>query len=286
MLHLFKFIDSGFLLTLGLLLLIGGSIMLYCYRRLNLLERSIIEHGKILQNFIINYNNQMNSLSLFEDCNSEKCNQKIIKKINIDKKIPVSDDENEKCNNNEDEDDDDDVDDDEDGDGEDDDDEDDEDDDDEDDDDEDDDDEDEGEEDDDIRNNNNTKNIIELVKHDSKKSNNTFDIKEINESKQVNIDNEIQELVEVNESPYLNCDEDIFIKNLPILLNSVDEDLERPSKVITLENNLETIQKVEKRNYSKMRIDDLRMLVVTKNIMDNDSAQKMKKNDLVKILQK
>ena len=55
MLHLFKFIDSGFLLTLGLLLLIGGSIMLYCYRRLNLLERSIIEHGKILQNFIVNY---------------------------------------------------------------------------------------------------------------------------------------------------------------------------------------------------------------------------------------
>ena len=64
MLHLFKFIDSGFLLTLGLLLLIGGSIMLYCYRRLNLLERSIIEHGKILQNFIVNYNNQMNRLCL------------------------------------------------------------------------------------------------------------------------------------------------------------------------------------------------------------------------------
>ena len=30
--------------------------MLYCYRRLNLLEKSVIEHGKILQNFIINYN--------------------------------------------------------------------------------------------------------------------------------------------------------------------------------------------------------------------------------------
>jgi hypothetical protein len=34
-----------------------------------------------------------------------------------------------------------------------------------------------------------------------------------------------------------------------------------------------------------MRIDDLRSLVVTKNILDNDSAQKMKKNDLVKLLQ-
>ncbi len=48
---LFKFIDSGFLLTFGLILLISGGIMLYCYRRLNLLEKSVIEHGKILQKF-------------------------------------------------------------------------------------------------------------------------------------------------------------------------------------------------------------------------------------------
>jgi hypothetical protein len=87
MLHLFKFIDSGFLLTLGLLLLIGGSVMLYCYRRLNLLERSIIEHGKILQNFIANYNIQMSSLCLLNNsgtCNYEICNndEEVIKKIN------------------------------------------------------------------------------------------------------------------------------------------------------------------------------------------------------------
>ena len=61
---LFKFIDSGFLLTLGLILLISGGIMLYCYRRLNLLEKSVIEHGKILQNFIMNYNIQMQNFSL------------------------------------------------------------------------------------------------------------------------------------------------------------------------------------------------------------------------------
>ena len=67
-------------------------------------------------------------------------------------------------------------------------------------------------------------------------------------------------------------------------LTNLDEDLEKSSKVITLENNFETTQKVEKKNYSKMRIDDLRTLVVTKNLLDNDSAQKMKKNDLVKLL--
>ena len=58
MLTLLNFIDTGFIITLGLLLLVSGAVMLYCYRRLNILENSIIEHGKILQNFIMNYNNQ------------------------------------------------------------------------------------------------------------------------------------------------------------------------------------------------------------------------------------
>ena len=35
-----------------------------------------------------------------------------------------------------------------------------------------------------------------------------------------------------------------------------------------------------------MKIDDLRTLVVTKNMLDNDSALKLKKNELVKLLQK
>ena len=313
MLQLFKFIDSGFLLTLGLLLLIGGSIMLYCYRRLNLLERSIIEHGKILQNFIMNYNTQMSRLYLlnkvgsnfencdFETCNLETCNLETCnletcnletcnletcnletcdfetsnnnKIINIEKKINVSDDENDVLD-----DDDDDEDDDEDDDDEDDDDEDDDDDDDEDDDDED-----------------------ESIKNHICKNSKQFDIKEslilnneFYETIKTNITNENRkedtELVEVSNLSYLNSEEDIFIKNLPILLDNFDEDLDKNSKIITLENNLENnleiSQKVEKKNYSKMRIDDLRTLVVTKNILDNESAQKMKKNDLVKLLQK
>ena len=276
MLHLFKFIDSGFLLTLGLLLLIGGSIMLYCYRRLNLLERSIIEHGKILQNFIVNYNNQMNRLCLinksgtndgicgYEDCDDYSCNitnnDKLVKKINMEKKINVSDDEKD-----EDEDEDDDDDDDEDEDDE--------------------DDDDEDDEDDEDEDHKNTK---------------VFDIKEpvtLNkeffetlQSSQTHIntsENNNVELVEVSSmSNYLNNDEDIFIKNLPIVLSDFNKDLEISSKVITLENNLETTQKVEKKNYSKMRIDELRALVVTKNIVDNEEALKLKKNDLVKLLQK
>jgi hypothetical protein len=264
MLQLFKFIDSGFLLTLGLLLLIGGSIMLYCYRRLNLLERSIIEHGKILQNFIANYNIHMNSLCLmnksytnYESCCETDNFEKLTKKINNENKIQVSDDEEDDYEDDEeeeDEDEDDEEDDEEEEEEE---------------------EEDEDEEDDDEGEDKVTteSNLYEIVDTKSEKL-------IINE-----LDNKSLQVEEVTNLGYINSDEDIFIKNLPILLNNFDKDLENNSKVITLENSLETIQKVEKKNYSKMRIDDLRSLVVTKNILDNDSAQKMKKNDLVKLLQ-
>ena len=54
-----NFMDTSFIIILGILILVTGLIMFYCYRRLNLLENSIIEHGKILQSFISNYNNQI-----------------------------------------------------------------------------------------------------------------------------------------------------------------------------------------------------------------------------------
>jgi hypothetical protein len=68
--------------------------MLYSYRRINLLERSVIEHGKILQSFILNYNIQMQSINSLYSKNkfeNEETNQ--IKKINLGDKIYVSEDE-------------------------------------------------------------------------------------------------------------------------------------------------------------------------------------------------
>ena len=284
MLHLFKFIDSGFLLTLGLLLLIGGSIMLYCYRRLNLLERSIIEHGKILQNFIVNYNNQMSRLCLinktganyeacsYNACSYEECDTDTCGITNNEKRINVSDDEKDVLDDDDDEDDDDD-------------DEDEDDDDDEDEDGEEDDDDDDEEDDDDDKEDNNVKSFD--IKGPVSLNNEFIETIQSSQVYSKTSENNNIELVEVSAtSNYLNSDEDIFIKNLPIILTNFDEDLGNSSKVITLENNLETTQKVEKKNYSKMKIDDLRTLVVTKNMLDNDSALKLKKNELVKLLQK
>ena len=302
---LFKFIDSGFLLTFGLILLISGGIMLYCYRRLNLLEKSVIEHGKILQNFIMNYNIQMQHFSLLnksmsttntnttntntnnvENTRSEYVEFDKIKKINLGDKISVSDDDDDdedeedevdKQVSDDEEDDDDEADDDDDDDDDEADDEDDDDkDEDEDDDDDEDADEDEHDDDDDIINI--KKNKPENLTIVNNKLEELEDLEDLTSS----------ENIEVNEQTISSFDDETFLKNLPINLDSftLDNTNSNP-KIINLENIQDTNDKTgERKNYSKMKVDDLKTLVVTKNLIDNESAQKMKKSDLVKLLQK
>ena len=295
---LYKLLDSSFLLTLGIILLICGSIMLYSHRRLNLLERSVIEHGKILQNFIINYNIQMQSInSLY--INKNKQEGQHIKKINLGEKISVSEDE---CSeyvggadvNNElvhhdddgkvnvssdDEDDDDDEEDEEDDDDDEEDDDDDEEDDDDDDDDED--DEDDGKEDDDKEDDDK---VLTISK--SELENNIKDLGDFEE-------------IDLNKPFFSNNDDETFIKNLPINLDTFNIDLNTNSKIINL-NNLDQDTNVDtnvidsassnntntnRKNYSKMKVDDLKTIAVTRNLIDNETAQKTKKADLIKILQ-
>ena len=313
---LYKLLDSSFLLTLGIILLICGSIMLYSHRRLNLLERSLIEHGKILQNFIINYNIQMQSInSLY--INKNKQDSEHIKKINLGEKISVSEDEcseyvggadvnnelvhhdddgkvNVSSDDEDDEDDDDDEeddDDDEEDDEEDDDEEDDDDDDDEDDDDDDDeDDEDDGKEDDD-------------KEDDDKEDDDKEDDDKVLTISKSELENNIKDLgdfeeIDLNKPFFSNNDDETFIKNLPINLDTFNIDLNTNSKIINL-NNLDQDTNVDtnvdanssnntnthRKNYSKMKVDDLKTIAVTRNLIDNETAQKTKKADLIKILQ-
>jgi hypothetical protein len=293
---LFKFIDSGFLLTFGLILLISGGIMLYCYRRLNLLEKSVIEHGKILQNFIMNYNIQMQHFSLLnksmsttnintnnvENTRTEYVEFDKIKKINLGEKISVSDDEDEDDDQDEDDDDEDDDDNDEDKDDEH-----------EDDDDDEDDDEDEDEDADEDDNEDDNEDDDE---DDEDEDDDENDIKKNKSENLTIINNEVEDLedltssenIEVNEQTISSFDDETFLKNLPINLDSftLDNTNSNP-KIINLENIQDTNHKTgERKNYSKMKVDDLKTLVVTKNLIDNESAQKMKKSDLVKLLQK
>ena len=314
---LFKFVGSSFLLTFGIILLVCGSIMLYSYRRINLLERSVIEHGKILQSFILNYNIQMQSLnSLYAKNKFEKEEIDQVKKINLGDKINVSEDEcsedecsedecsedeylvdNNNNNNNkitlpvecveddddEDDDEDDDNDEDDDDDEDDDEDEDDDGDDEEDDDDEEDEDEDDDEDDEDelskltIQEDNLAK-ILTVSKKELEKN-----IKDLGDFEEIDL-----------EKPYFsNNDDETFIKNLPVNLDTFNIDININSKIINL-NNMEisaseTVTSVDngvtKKNYSKMKVDDLKTIAVTRNLIDNETAQKMKKADLIKLIQ-
>ena len=229
MLTLLNFIDTGFIITLGLLLLVSGAVMLYCYRRLNVLENSIIEHGKILQNFIMNYNNQnqiiMQSLNPnVGNMENEEMNTNLEtidennRNIQLDNRISVSDDEEYTDSEN-------------------------------------------------------------SVEEEDSSEEYTDDSNSDDEEQNNNGFNDIKKIV-IN-------DEDLEEKtiklesDLPLEVN----DLKLDSKKLELDLSEEIKNNNEKKNFSRMKVDDLRILAVTKNLTDNEKAQQMKKSDLVKLLQ-
>ncbi len=239
MIGLLNFIDTGFMITLGLLILVSGAIMLYCYRRLNLLENSIIEHGKILQNFIINYNNQILVNQQVSNNSPQKDVKNTSDNTNFEDKIVVSDNESNVSDGDSDSD-------------------------------------------SNISDNEDESEESEREEYSSNESEN-----EENNKKEI-LNLEPKELLEETN----DNDNDVFLNNLPIDLNQLDLNLD--SKIIKLEalendtnetneNNDKTTN--EKKNYSRMKVDELRTLVVTKNLTSNEDAQTMKKNDLLKLLQ-
>lgn len=254
MISLLNFIDTGFIITLGLLLLVSGTVMLYCYRRLNVLENSVIEHGKILQNFIINYNQTMQYSNMFKS-NNETCymskndtnvsddtldnvDTENVKNIQIDKKICISDNSD-------------------------------------------------SDSDDDISNtDNNTSSDSEDMSDNEDTNDNNKIIKNTNQDTNTNItnDNDLSMMIQSDDSVFFNNSINIDEIDMSAPIHSIT------SKVINLDNDNTSINvpdklTFEKRNFSKMRVDELRVLVVTKNLIDNENAQQMKKNDLVKLLQ-
>jgi len=81
---------TSFILTLGIILLISGAIMYYCIRKFALLEASIIDQGKILHSFINRI--QSNSIPTQNNNNINKETYLYESNINnISEKIEVSD---------------------------------------------------------------------------------------------------------------------------------------------------------------------------------------------------
>ena len=88
--YLFGLEGSGFIISLGLTLLISGAIMFYVLKRFHVLESSIIDNAKILQSFI----NKSQEQEINKNLASNIALESAIRQQNvINKKIEVSDDE-------------------------------------------------------------------------------------------------------------------------------------------------------------------------------------------------
>ena len=68
--YLFGLEGSGFVISLGLLLLISGAIMFYCLKRFAMIETSILEQGRILHSFINRIQEQENNFAQSNQPNS------------------------------------------------------------------------------------------------------------------------------------------------------------------------------------------------------------------------
>ena len=253
MVSIFSILDGSFLITLGVILLISGIIMLYCYRRLNLLESGIIEQGRILQTFIMNYNNVNNQLINSQNFKNPNT---FVENYN---KIDISDDENNKhsadtdSNVTDDEDDDEDDDDD---------------------------------QDDDIDSED------DIQEKDLDEDDDDEDEQDLEQEKD-NIEKiDIKELdvnFKFDNIKNLDDQEFDFYNDITMIQPSSSKKNESP-KIVNLNNedlcNVEkTISKNQTKGFSKMKIDDLRVLAVTKNKLNNEEASKLKKKELIELLQ-
>lgn len=282
------FIDTTFILTLGIVLLICGGIMIYCYRRLNVLENGLIQQGRVMQEFITNYN--MNNHILMQkqqgdlvDSNNYSNLENSLESSNVkdtSSKIIVSDDEDYDSDSDSDENDnhenlgnienkpdevddnDNDSDSDSDNDSE------------------------EDEEDDDVLGL--KVNILSELNKDQDENNHDH---ENDNKKELHIEDLVENL-DKNKSDALS--DELLVSKLEEIDNIKDLDLTKDLETIDVSNvdssklipitDTEGID-ITKKNPNKLKVDELRELVVNKNLITNEEAQKLNKNKLLKLLE-
>lgn len=260
--------------------------MIYCYRRLNVLENALIQQGKVMQEFITNYNMNNNILmekqqadfvSSNSNLNLENPLENSLENANVkdvSSKILVSDDEDYNSDsdyNNDDN--------------------------------------------NDSGNVENKLNVLSDNNSDSDDDNDSEDnddilglklniLNELNKDQDRNNHDEqsdnkkelhIEDLVENLDK---NTSDDIIDEVLVCKVEGVDNikdmDLSKDLQAIDISNinsrklipitDTEGID-ITKKNPNKLRVDELRELVVNKNLITNEEAQKLKKNDLLKLLE-
>ena len=272
---LLGFIDTTFILTLGIVLLICGGIMIYCYRRLNALENGLIQQGRVMQEFITNYNLTMQmrdstnniSSSLANGGGNNNINPDTLELESRENKIVVSDDDL----SDDDDDDDDDL----------------------------------------------SEQIDNIIIDDDISDVGT-DIEEIinngpNRDRNIEVDYSDLTLNTVDlQSASIDALQSASIDDLQSVsidaLQSASIDALQSASIDALKDDLQSVsiendnektdissriipivdiegQDTTKKNPSRLKVDELRELVVNKNLVSNDEAQKLKKGELVRLLE-
>lgn len=267
--NLFGLEGIGFIISLAMTLLISGAIMFYCLRRFKILETNILEQGNILKSFIMKQqvgglnvtNNLANSIAL----ESAKQQTSIVP----NSKIEVSEDEYETSDNessdNESSD---------------------------------------NESSDNDESSDNKEKVfdIETINDDTVNKEITLTTEELLDDNITNNLDKTTRIIQLNENEITeitdisNIDEDNKIDDnsdsdsddsddYKIKDFTIDDDLE--SNIVAsdiVKENLENNDKKKNSNFKKMKVDELRDLVVSKSIDLSENIKTMTRAQLIKLL--
>lgn len=248
--NLFGLEGSGFIISLGITLLLSGLIMYYCVQRINSLEQSLVKQGEIIQTFIYKLNNlELQNNSIPHQSNLET-NFNADNQL-VESKIDVSDDEDDEEGETDNE---------------------------------------EHVEDNDniklLTIDSKNSNFLEQSSDiesdsDSDSDSDNQSISDIEEVKEDNIipSSDISSLENLQDISLINIEKIVVDDDI----NDDDiNDNDKDKKVIEINNDDLT----ENINYSKMKVNELRELAVKKNLVKSTDNTKYKKDELIQLLQK
>lgn len=257
--NLFGLEGSGFIISLGITLLLSGLIMYYCVQRINSLEMSLIKQGEIMQSFIFKINNLE---SLQHNKINNVCNE-FVENNDLTEKIEVSDDDgdNDEDDDIEDDSSDDDIND----------------------------EDDDGEtlyetnkQDLDIKefNDNNNSDIknITLVSLSGEISSNLIDNADIKTDSEEDLEHSDDDDEDHDHHDREN-NNILLLTSDSKMLNSIN-DLEIEKKFTDVESEVENV------NYNKLKVNELKELAIKKKLVKDNDNTKYKKDELIQLLQK
>jgi hypothetical protein len=262
--YLFGLEGSGFIISLGITLLLSGMIMYYCVQRMNSIEQSLVKQGEIIQSCIYKLNNlEIQNLPAINNNTHTDLNNDdnvLQERINVsddeddvDSDDDTDDDTDDDENDNVDADDADDADDDHDKD---------------------------------------EKNI-KLLTLDS---NNTQILKEsgdIETASESDSSDDNDTINDNNEDSIIASSDITSLDNFQEieLNNNAENTTNSEKKQHNIDNESKKIIEIdeevnENTNYSKMKVNDLKELAIKKNLVKSNDTNKYKKDDLIQLLQK